>query len=149
VVAGLTAAPPVRLDAPEATRQAYLTYLAEGLTTTDRARAELQVAGAAPVTDGAALAEQIRGNIADLRAHLVDAQQQVQGTGAGSAASLGRVLISGTNLVGALLNGAQVAGTINRDPVLHVAYLQSPSCALLQRSGATAAPSPAPTPPTR
>ena len=145
VVAQLTAAPPVRLNAPEATRQAYLSYLAEGLTTTDRARAALELAGPAPVTDGAAIAEQVRGDVADLRALLVDAQQQVQQTDPDSAAGLGRALVSGTNLVGALLKSAQVAGTINRDPVLHDAYERSPTCARLQRSGATVPPSPTPT----
>jgi hypothetical protein len=145
VVAQLTAAPPVRLNAPEATRQAYLTYLAEGLTTTDRARAALEAAGPAPVTNGAAIAEQIRGDVADLRAHLVDAQQQVQQTDPDSAVAVGRALVSGTNLVGALVNGAQVAGTINRDPVLHDAYERSPTCARLQRSGATVPPGPTPT----
>jgi hypothetical protein len=145
VVAQLTAAPPVRLDAPEATRQAYLAYLADGLTTTDRARAALEAAGPAPVADGAAISEQVRGDVADLRAHLVDAQQQVQQTDPGSAAGLGRALVSGTDLVGALLKGAQVAGTINRDPVLHDAYQRSPTCARLQRSGAPVTPGPTPT----
>jgi hypothetical protein len=145
VVAQLTAAPPVRLNAPETTRQAYLAYLAEGLTTTDRARAALEAAGPAPVTDGAAIAEQVRGDVADLRAHLVDAQQQIQQTDPGSAAGLGRALVGGTILVGALLKGAQVAGTINRDPVLHDAYERSPTCARLQRSGATVPPTPTPT----
>ncbi len=36
VVARLTAAPGFDLGAPEATRQAYLTYLDEGLAATDR-----------------------------------------------------------------------------------------------------------------
>ena len=96
-------------------------------------------------TDGAAIAEQVRGDVADLRALLVNAQQQVQQTDPDSAAGLGRALVSGTNLVGALLKGAQVAGTINRDPVLHDAYERSPACARLQRSGATVPPGPTPT----
>jgi hypothetical protein len=145
VVAQLTAAPPVQLSAPETTRQAYLAYLAAGLTTTDQARAALEAAGPAPVTDGAAIAEQVRGDVADLRAHLVDAQRQVQQTDPGSAVAVGRALVSGTNLVGALINGAQVAGTINRDPVLHDAYQRSATCARLQRSGATTPPGPTPT----
>jgi hypothetical protein len=44
-------------------------------------------------------------------------------------------------VVGALLNGAEVAGTVNRDPTLEAAYAASPTCAQLQRSGK---PSPAP-----
>jgi hypothetical protein len=146
VVVQLTGAPPVRLDAPEATRQAYLSYLADGLTTTDRARAALAAAGPAPVAGGDAIAEQVRGDVADLRAHLVDAQRQVERADPGSAVALARALVGGTNLVGALLNGAQVAGTINRDPVLHDAYDRAPSCAQLQRSGATASPTPVPQP---
>ncbi len=138
VVARLAAAPAVRFDAPEATRQEYLTYLADGIATTDRARAALAAAGPAPVTDGDALAEQVRGNVADLRADLVDARAQVERTDPGSAAALARVLVGGSNLVGALLEGAQVAGTINRDPALREAYDRAPSCGRLDRSGATA-----------
>jgi hypothetical protein len=149
VVAQLTAAPAVRLDAPEATRQAYLAYLADGLAATDRARAALDAAGPAPVAGGDALAEQVRGDVADLRADLVEAQQQVQQADPNSAAALGRALVSGSNLVSALLNGAKVAGTINRNPVLHDAYDRSPSCAQLQRSGATTAPPSASVGPTR
>jgi hypothetical protein len=148
VVAQLTAAPAVRLDAPAETRQAYLTYLNDGLATTDRARAALAAAGPAPVPDGDAIAEQVRGDAADLRADLVDARTQVERADPGSAVSLARALVSGSKLVSALLNGAQVGGTINRDPRLHDAYDRAPSCAQLQRSGATATPSPGP-PPTR
>jgi hypothetical protein len=147
VVARLTAAPPLDLSSPEVTRQAYLTYLADGLATTDRARDALVAAGPAPVANGDAIAEQVRGEVADLRAHLVDARDQVQRADPGSAVAVGRALVSGSNLIGALLSGAQVAGTINRNPALHEAYDRSPSCMQLQRSGTTAAPSPAPSVP--
>ena len=73
---------------------------------------------------------------------------QVERADPSSAVSLGRALVGGGKLVGALLNGAQVGGTINRDPVLHDAYDRAPSCAQLQRSGATATPTPG-SPPTR
>jgi hypothetical protein len=149
VVAQLTAPPALDLGSPEATRQAYLAYLTAGLTTTDQARDALVAAGPAPVAGGDALAEQVRGEVADLRAHLVDARDQVQRADPGSAVSVGRALASGTNLVRALVNGAQVAGTINRDPTLHDAYERSPSCMQLQRAGSTPAPSaPPPVPPT-
>jgi hypothetical protein len=150
VVAHLTAAPPLDLNAPEQTRQAYLTYLGDGVAVTDRARDALVGAGPAPVPNGDAIAEQVRGEVADLRAHIVDARDQVQRSDPGSAVAVGRALVSGTNLIGALLNGAQVAGTINRDPTLHAAYDSAPSCQQLQRSGATAAPAPSsvPAPPT-
>jgi hypothetical protein len=147
VVTRLTAAPALDLSSPEVTRQAYLAYLTDGLATTDRARDALLAAGPAPVADGDAIAEQVRGEVADLRAHLVDARDQVQRADPGSAVSVGRALVSGTNLVGALLNGAQVAGTINRDPALHEAYDRAPSCMQLQHSGATAIPTPAPAAP--
>ena len=78
VVARLTAAPGFDLGAPEATRQAYLTYLDEGLATTDRARAALAAAGPAPVPDGDVIAEQVRGDVADLRADLAEARDQVR-----------------------------------------------------------------------
>jgi AcrR family transcriptional regulator len=146
VVARLTAAPAVRFDAPEVTRQAYLTYLTDGLTTTDRARAALAAAGAAPVPDGDAIAEQVRGDVADLRADLVDARSQVERADPGSAVALARALVGGSKLVSAVLNGAQVGGAINREPALHDAYDRAPSCAQLQRSGApSTAPIPVPT----
>ncbi len=145
VVARLTAAPAVRLDAPEATRQEYLAYLADGIATTDRARAALAAAGPAPVADGDVVAEHVRGNVADLRADLVDARTQVERVDPGSTVALARALVGGGNLVGALLDGAQVAGTINRDPVLQEAYHRAPSCARLGRSGAATAPTAGPT----
>ena len=143
VVARLTAAPAVRFDAPAETRQAYLTYLTDGLATTDRARATLAAAGPAPVPDGDAVAEQVRGDVADLRADLVDARTQVERADPGSAVALARALVGGSKLVSALLNGAQVGGTINRDPALHAAYDRAPSCAQLQRSGAAPPTTPA------
>ncbi len=144
VVARLTAAPAVRLDAPEATRQEYLAYLADGIATTDRARAALAAAGPAPVPDGDVVAEQIRGNVADRRTDRVDARAQVERVDPGGTVALVRALAGGGNVVRALLDGAQVAGTLNRDPVLREAYGRAPSCARLQRSGATPVPTTAP-----
>ena len=151
VVARLTAAPGFDLGAPDATRQAYLTYLDEGLAATDRARTEIAAAGPAPVPDGDVIAEQVRGDVADLRADLAEARDQVQRTDTGSAVAFGRALVGVTRVVGALLNGAEVAGTVNRDPTLEAAYAASPSCAQQQRSGApgTVPPSVLPVPPTR
>lgn len=150
VVARLTAAPGLDLSAPEATRQAYLTYLDEGLAAADRARADLAAAGSAPVPGGDVIAEQVRGDVADLRADLAEARDQVQRTDTGSPVAIGRAVVGVTRVVGALLNGAEVAATINRDPTLEAAYAASPSCARLQRSGAPAtAPPSAATVPTR
>jgi hypothetical protein len=148
VVARLTAAPGFDLGAPDATRQAYLTYLDAGLAATDRARTEIAAAGPAPVPDGDVIAEQVRGHVADLRADLAEARDQVQRTDTGSAVAFGRALVGVTRVVGALLNGAEVAGTVNRDPTLEAAYAASPSCAQLQRSGKlnTAPPSVPPVP---
>jgi hypothetical protein len=148
VVARLTAAPGFDLGAPDATRQAYLTYLDEGLAATDRARTEIAAAGPAPVADGDVIAEQVRGHVADLRADLAEARDQVQRTDTGSAVAFGRALVGVTRVVGALLNGAEVAGTVNGDPTLEAAYAASPSCAQLQRSGKlnTAPPSVPPVP---
>jgi hypothetical protein len=138
VIGRLTAAPGLDLNAPEATKQAYLTYLDQGVATTDQARAQLAAAGAAPVPDGDVIAEQVRGEVADLRVDLTAARDQVQQTDTGSAVAIGRAIVGVTRVVGALLNGAQVAATINRDPTLAAAYKASPSCAQLQRSGAPA-----------
>ena len=122
VVARLTAAPGLDLGAPDATRQAYLTYLDEGLGVTDRARTEIAAAGPAPVPDGDVIAEQVRGDVADLRADLAEARDQVQRTDTGSPVAIGRAVVGVTRVVGALLNGAEVAATINRDPTLQAAY---------------------------
>ena len=150
VVAGLTAAPRIDVGAPEATRQAYLTYLADGIATTDRARAALAAAGPAPVVDGDVIAEQVRGDVAELRTDLVDARTQIEQVDPGSAVALGRALVGLGSVVRALLNGAEVAGTINRDPLLRDAYARAPACAQLERPGAappptTAAPAAGPT----
>jgi hypothetical protein len=136
VISRLTAAPGLDLNAPEATKQAYLTYLNEGVAVTDQARARLAAAGAAPVPDGDVIAEQVRGEVADLRVDLTAARDQVQRTDTSSAVAIGRAIVGVSRVVGALLNGAQVAATVNRDPTLAAAYTVSPSCAQLQRSGA-------------
>jgi hypothetical protein len=150
VVRRLTAAPGLDLGAPDATRQAFLTYLDEGLAATDRARTEIAAAGPAPVPDGDVIAEQVRGDVADLRVDLAEARDQVQRTDTGGAVAIGRAVVGVTRVVGALLNSAEVAATISRDPTLKAVYEASPSCAQLQRSGAPAtAPPSAATVPTR
>lgn len=146
VVARLTAAPGLDLGAPEATRQAFLVYLDEGLAATDRARAELAAAGPAPVPDGDVIAEQVRGDVADLRTDLADARDQVQRTDTSSAVAVGRAVVGVTRVASALLNGAEVAATVTRDPTLETAYEASPSCAQLQCNGAAATTAP-PAPP--
>jgi ABC-type Na+ efflux pump permease subunit len=138
VISRLTAAPGLDLNAPEATKQAYLTYLNEGVAVTDQARARLAAAGAAPVPDGDVIAEQVRGEVADLRVDLTAARDQVQRTDTSSAVAIGRAIVGVSRVVGALLNGAQVAATVNRDPTLAAAYSVSPSCVQLQRLGAPA-----------
>ena len=138
VISRLTAAPGLDLNAPEATKQAHLAYLNEGVAVTDQARARLAAAGAAPVPDGDVIAEQVRGEVADLRVDLTAARDQVQRTDTSSAVAIGRAIVGVSRVVGALLNGAQVAATVNRDPTLAAAYTVSPSCAQLQRSGAPA-----------
>jgi hypothetical protein len=149
----LTAAPPLDLNAREATRQAYLTYLTGGIARTDQARAALAAAGPAPVPDGDVIAELVRGEIAELRTNLVDARALVEGTDAGSAVGLGRAAVGVSKVVEALLNGAEVSRTLARDPALQLAYNQAPSCVRLSNPGAPPplppAESPAPSPPTR
>ena len=90
VISRLTAAPGLDLNAPEATKQAYLIYLNEGVVVTDQARARLAAAGAAPVPDGDVIAEQVRGEVADLRVDLTAARDQVQRTDTSSAVAIGR-----------------------------------------------------------
>jgi hypothetical protein len=151
VVARLTDAPGLDLGAPEATRQAYLTYLDEGLAVTDRARAQLAAAGPAPVPDGDVIAEQVRGDVADLRTDLVAARDQVQRADTASAVAIGRAVVGVSRVASALLNGAEVGANITRDLTLEAAYDASPSCAQLQRNGAppTAAPATPTVVPTR
>jgi hypothetical protein len=142
VVAQLTAAPRLDINAAEATRQAYLTYLDAGVAETDRARAALEAAGPAPVPGGDVIAEQVRGNVADMRADLGAARDQVAQTDTQSTVAIGRTIVGVTRVVGALLSSAKVAAIINRDPALEAAYEASPSCAQLQRSGAPATATP-------
>jgi hypothetical protein len=150
VIGYLTAAPPLDLNAREATRQAYLTYLTEGIARTDQARAALAAAGPAPVPDGDVIAEQVRGDVAELRTNLVDARAVVEGTDAESPVALGRAAVGVGKVVSALLSGAEVARTLARDPALRAAYEQAPACAQLRNPDAPPpAADPAPAPPTR
>jgi hypothetical protein len=147
VLGRLTRPPAFDLRAPEATRAAYGTYLAEGIAETDRARATLAAAGPAPVPDGDQIAEQVRGDVADLRASLVDAKQQVDGADPADPISLGRTLVGVGHLVGALLSSAEVVRTLNGSPALRDAYARTPACGQLQHAVAPAT-TPVPAPPT-
>ena len=150
LTAFLTAPPGFDVNTPAATRQAYSAYLNQGLVLTDQARGALAAAGPAPVAGGDAIAEQVRGDVADLRANLVDARNQIDTANPNDPIALGRTLIGVSRVVGALLNGADVVRTLNQNPALNAAYAQAPSCAQLQRGGATATPTTIPTPaPTR
>jgi hypothetical protein len=146
VTAFLTAPPRFDVNTPAATRQAYTDYLNQGLVQTDRARAALAAAGPAPVAGGDAIAEQVRGDVADLRADLVDARNQINTVNPNDPIALGRTLIGVSRVVGALLSGSDVVRTLNRTPELSVAYAQSPACAQLQRGGAPLTPTPTATP---
>jgi hypothetical protein len=149
----LTAPPRFNVNDPAATRQAYSVYLGEGLAATDRAREALAATGPAPVPGGDAIAEQVRGDVADLRANLLDAKNQVDQVDPNNPIALGRTVLGIAGVVNALLNGAAVVRTLNQDPALRAAYTQAPSCQQLQNAGATASPTPPPTvveiPPTR
>jgi hypothetical protein len=149
----LTAPPRFNVNDPAATRQAYSVYLGEGLAATDRAREALAATGPAPVPGGDAIAEQVRGDVADLRANLLDAKNQVDQVDPNNPIALGRTVLGIAGVVNALLNGAAVVRTLNQDPALRAAYAQAPSCQQLQNAGATASPTPPPTvveiPPTR
>jgi hypothetical protein len=153
VIGYLTAAPSLDLNAREATRQAYLTYLTEGIARTDQARATLAAAGPAPVPDGDVIADLVRGQAAELRTNLVDARALVEGTDTTSAIALGRAAVGVSKVVNALLNGAEVARTLARDPTLHAAYEQAPACIRLRNPDAPTPQPPAvslaPSPPTR
>jgi hypothetical protein len=144
VIGHLAAPPAFEVKQPLATQQAYGAYLAEGLARTDAARAAIAAAGPAPVANGDQIAEQVRGNVADLRANLVEAKAEIDRTDPGDTGSLGHTLVGATGVIGALLNGAQVARTLHSDPVLGDAYDRSPTCAQLRPStpGRTSAPTP-------
>ena len=146
LTAFLTAPPGFDVNAPAATRQAYTAYLNQALVITDQARAALAAAGPAPVAGGDAIAEQVLGDVADLRADLVDARNQIDTLNPNDPIALGRTLIGVSRLVSALLSGSNVVRTLNRTPELSFAYSQSPSCAQLQRGGAPPTPTPTPTP---
>jgi hypothetical protein len=146
LTAFLTAPPGFDVNAPAATRQAYTAYLNQALVITDQARAALAAAGPAPVAGGDAIAEQVLGDVADLRADLVDARNQIDTLNPNDPIALGRTLIGVSRVVSALLSGSNVVRTLNRTPELSFAYSQSPSCAQLQRGGAPLTPTPTPTP---
>jgi hypothetical protein len=147
VATQLTRPPRLDVNAPAATKDAYSAYLAQSLVVTDRAREALAAAGPAPVEGGDAIAEQVLGDVADLRASLVDAKNQVDKVNPADPIAGAQTLIGAGSVVVALLSGAKVVGTLNHDPALSAAYKQAPSCDELQRAGAPATSSPLPVPP--
>ena len=132
VAENLADLPEFDLSAPAATRQAYLTYLTDAQAAVDRALDGVSAAGAAPVDDGAQVAEEVRNELTELRDDLGDARTQLEQADPTDPSAIGRSAVVAGNLVGALGNQAQSLGALDGNPRLDAAFEQAQSCQQLR-----------------
>jgi hypothetical protein len=110
-----------------ATRQAYVEYLDAAVQETDKAIETVTAAGPPPIEGGDAAANDIRGQLADLRRDLVQARDQIERAD-GDAAAVGQVVAATGNLIESFGNRLQAAAALTDDPRLEAAFEQAPQC---------------------
>lgn len=110
-----------------ATKQAYVEYLDAAVQETDRVIEAVRAAGPPPVEGGDAAANDIQGQLADLRRDLVQARDQLEQAG-GDAAAIGQVIASAGNLIESFGNRLQAAAALTDNPQLEAAFEQAPEC---------------------
>src|SRR4051812_17965035 len=126
---------PTALDA---TREAYVTYLARAQGAADKAVQDVAAAGPpppgdgapgaaagpAPVDDGQQVAEEVRDQLTDLRDDLGDARTQLEQADANDATTIGQAVVAAGNVVGAVGNNAQALSALDGNPRLDAAFEQ-------------------------
>jgi|tagenome__1003787_1003787.scaffolds.fasta_scaffold20206066_1 hypothetical protein len=120
---------PTALDA---TREAYVTYLARAQGAADKAVQDVAAAGPAPVDDGQQVAEEVRDQLTDLRDDLGDARTQLEQADANDATTIGQAVVAAGNVVGAVGNNAQALSALDGNPRLDAAFEQAQSCQRLR-----------------
>lgn len=130
--------PPVDVTDPAAAQSTYRDYLREAESRAEAAEQEIESAGAPPVDGGEQLAQDVREQVADLRADVAEALRQVDAADAGNPVAVGQAVAVGGNVLGALGNQVQAVGALTADPELRNAFEQAPACADLRSAGAPA-----------
>lgn len=132
VAESLTNPPAVDPTAPGASRDAFLAYLAKAQGATDTALQDVSAAGAAPVDNGQQVADDVRGQLTQLRDDLGDAQTQLEQADPNDATALGRSALAVGNVIGAVGNSAQALNALTGNPQLNAAAEQAASCQRLR-----------------
>lgn len=120
------------VTAPAATRDAYLSYLARSEAAADAATQDVAAAGPAPVDGGQKLADDVKGQLTDLRNDLGAARTQLEQADPNDAAGIGRSVVAAGNVVGAVGNSAQALSALDGSPQLDAAFDQAQSCQRLR-----------------
>jgi hypothetical protein len=135
VAEGLANPPAFDISAPDATRDAYLAYLAQAQSAADGALENVAAAGAPPVEGGEEVVAEVKEDITELRDDLVDARTQLEQAAGNDPAAIGRSVVVAGNVIGALGNNAQALSAIDGEPRLDAAYSQAPACERLRGIG--------------
>lgn len=134
VVGKIRSLPTFDLSTPQATQQAYSSYLAEAKTEAERALQAVSSAGFPPVEGGEQIAKEVRDDIAQLRDDLGEAKAQLDQADPNNPAAIGRAALAAGNVLGALANQTQALGTLDGNPQLDAAFEQARSCEQLRQT---------------
>jgi len=132
VVETLADPPEFDITLPAFVRDAYAAYLAQAQSAADRALADVTAAGAAPVEGGEGIAEEVRGDVLELRDNLADARSQLKQVGGGDASAVSDSVTTASNMAEAIANRAQALTAIDGNPRLDAALAQAESCERLR-----------------
>lgn len=106
---------------PDATRQAYISYLGDARTAAQQAIDGLALIGAPPVSNGQQILGQLSNQLSQLRDNLNDALTQLKQTNPNATGAMARAFGAAGNVVGLL-------GTLAADSQLRTAIDQTPEC---------------------
>lgn len=119
-----------------AAKQAYLAYVDRALRETEQAEQQVDQAGAPPVQNGDDLAQDVRGQLVDLRHDLEQAKAQLEQADPSDPAALGQAMSAAGNIVSSTGDSAQAVTAVSGDPQLNAAFNQAASCDQLRTIGA-------------
>ncbi len=119
----------VRSHLATATRDAYLTYLAQEQAATDRALDGIATAGPAPVDNGEQVTEEVRSESPSCAR---PRRCRPGSRGDARTAAIGSSVVAAGNIVGAVANSAQALSALDGNPRIDVAFDQAQSCQQLR-----------------
>jgi hypothetical protein len=138
VVGTLRTPPAPDLDDLAATQQAYSGYLADAIVQAEEALTDIESAEPPPIDGGQQVADDVYGDVAQMRDDLVDAKARVDGVDPADPAALGPAVAGAGDVLSSLGSSAQATTTLSEDPRLEPAFQQAGSCEPLREVGTPA-----------